>query len=723
MAKLTLSDIGDIRDPSAGSTINSNNASITTAIENTLSRDGSSPNMMGASIDMNSHRIYNLPTPVSPTEPLRKQDAASQQDLDNVIALIGVVNGDQSPQLYDTTLEVELADISDSTISVIQTAGYKTKGDGGAALYKKVGSEPSHLAKIQSADGSWWEYIPQGYINPIVFGALPEVDTSPQKAINAAAFSSAITFAQGRTIYIPKGNWYTDSFNKNAISGVSIKGDSLNTTSLIATDGGAEYAIIRFNQSSNISITDLEIRAPYSSSNTERPLVLREVSKANIQRVKLTGVQDLLIIDCAEVTVSECDFVNRYTHGIFIEGSSYVNILYNRIRTGGATAGIEVGSNVYYIRIEGNFMDCRGGIGFGIAVKPGVGEVSSDFTINHNRIIGGSSAAIAIGSEADVSGGGGGGGSVGNFTVENNYIDWIGSESIDFAMHLIARSAGTVTFRGKVSNNVFLNFNADGLIMVGNVGHIEVSNNFFLYHTGRADTKSYVTLLGEVVNGNDVYPNNNIIINNTIFDSAGVVESAISEQNNGSTPKYNSIGANYGNIGNKPFYSVYANTQINDPVNYSAAWPHSVQAGSSVDLFYPTTSSVSKAGLTSYGKFGGGVILKDSTGNGLAGMWSTSNGTELNFGVGGTSSGFSGPEATLSGSALTLSGDLNAGTANLTTINCDSLICDNFTAHPSSSINPTTNGDLVIQATSNTSLTFKYKGSDGTIRSGSIFLS
>ena len=42
---------------------------------------------------------------------------------------------------------------------------------------------------------------------------------------------------------------------------------------------------------------------------------------------------------------------------------------------------------------------------------------------------------------------------------------------------------------------------------------------------------------------------------------------------------------------------------------------------------------------------------------------------------------------------------------------------------PSASITPAANGDLVVQATSNTSLTFKYKGSDGTVRSGSITLS
>lgn len=41
---------------------------------------------------------------------------------------------------------------------------------------------------------------------------------------------------------------------------------------------------------------------------------------------------------------------------------------------------------------------------------------------------------------------------------------------------------------------------------------------------------------------------------------------------------------------------------------------------------------------------------------------------------------------------------------------------------PSASLTPANNGDLRIEATSNTTLTFKLKGSDGTVRSGTITL-
>lgn len=42
---------------------------------------------------------------------------------------------------------------------------------------------------------------------------------------------------------------------------------------------------------------------------------------------------------------------------------------------------------------------------------------------------------------------------------------------------------------------------------------------------------------------------------------------------------------------------------------------------------------------------------------------------------------------------------------------------------PPASATPAAIGDLVIEATNDTTLTFKYKGSDGVVRSGSIVLS
>ena len=57
-------------DTTAVTKINSNNATITTAFSDVLSRSGVQPNSMNSALDMNSNRIINLPTAISVTEPV-----------------------------------------------------------------------------------------------------------------------------------------------------------------------------------------------------------------------------------------------------------------------------------------------------------------------------------------------------------------------------------------------------------------------------------------------------------------------------------------------------------------------------------------------------------------------------------------------------------------------------------------------------------------------------
>lgn len=75
MSKVTLANVATFQnDSSAVATVNANSAAISTAMDNTLSRDGTSPNQMNAPIDMNGNSVLNLPAPVNPNDPVRFQD-------------------------------------------------------------------------------------------------------------------------------------------------------------------------------------------------------------------------------------------------------------------------------------------------------------------------------------------------------------------------------------------------------------------------------------------------------------------------------------------------------------------------------------------------------------------------------------------------------------------------------------------------------------------------
>lgn len=78
MTKITLNTVGNLIDTTtAQTTINSNFSTIQTAMDNTLSRDGTAPNTIQADVDWNSNRLLNLPTPTTAFEPLRLFDAAT----------------------------------------------------------------------------------------------------------------------------------------------------------------------------------------------------------------------------------------------------------------------------------------------------------------------------------------------------------------------------------------------------------------------------------------------------------------------------------------------------------------------------------------------------------------------------------------------------------------------------------------------------------------------
>jgi hypothetical protein len=86
MAKITLNNLNNLsNENTAVTTINNNNDAIETAIENTLSRDGTTPNQMGSNLDMNFWHILNLPEPSSDTDPVRLIDLTNVSEVTNVL--------------------------------------------------------------------------------------------------------------------------------------------------------------------------------------------------------------------------------------------------------------------------------------------------------------------------------------------------------------------------------------------------------------------------------------------------------------------------------------------------------------------------------------------------------------------------------------------------------------------------------------------------------------
>lgn len=97
MTKVQLNNLANLQnEASAVSIINNNNDALETFSNNTLSRDGTQPNQMGAELDMNSNRILNLPQPITDTEPVRLIDVAviTEPASGNVTSIATPVGGE-----------------------------------------------------------------------------------------------------------------------------------------------------------------------------------------------------------------------------------------------------------------------------------------------------------------------------------------------------------------------------------------------------------------------------------------------------------------------------------------------------------------------------------------------------------------------------------------------------------------------------------------------------
>lgn len=186
MAKLTLADV--TAGYLSATTYNANNALIEAALENTLSRDGTSPNTMTANLDLNSNKVVNL------ADGTNNQDACTVAQLNN--AVLG------TPVVTASTVNSETA-----------TDGYVLTADG--------------------AGNSAWEVIPTSGLSNIV------EDTTPQLG-GALDLNGQNITAAGPTTISPTEMSYLDGVTSNIQTQLNAKGTVSTLADLSVSSTAAE---------------------------------------------------------------------------------------------------------------------------------------------------------------------------------------------------------------------------------------------------------------------------------------------------------------------------------------------------------------------------------------------------------------------------------------------------------------------------------------------------
>lgn len=155
MPKLTLTDLASLANQtSAINTLNNNNTAVETALENTLSRDGTSPNAMGADFDMNGYQILNLPEAVDATDPIRLGDLGDQvgELVDDYIStnpdLEGPPGADGRSFIFRGTYSGATAYIVDDVVT--------NQSSSWIAIQNTTGNAPPTLP---TTSNTWWQAL------------------------------------------------------------------------------------------------------------------------------------------------------------------------------------------------------------------------------------------------------------------------------------------------------------------------------------------------------------------------------------------------------------------------------------------------------------------------------------------------------------------------------------------------------------------------------------
>lgn len=271
MAKITL---GDTVAGYNLQIINNNFDAIEAELQSkVLYRDNPAgePNQMENALDMNGNRIQNLPAPVSPSEAARLQDVndavagvntavltsfdpyltITSTNVQGAIAELKDEKDTLQTQVNNLTFSTETytraelaSSVIDVSVTAIQVTGYAADGDGGDGLYVKVGVQPTHEGKVQSADGAWWELKEA---NPRVkqFGAV-----GSNVVNDKAAIDRALTYKN--KINLDRGNFFLGSTVNIVNTSIAEEpGDGTNYgTSLVGQ--GERYSVLRGNGAYNI---------------------------------------------------------------------------------------------------------------------------------------------------------------------------------------------------------------------------------------------------------------------------------------------------------------------------------------------------------------------------------------------------------------------------------------------------------------------------------------
>lgn len=398
---------------------------------NVLYRDNppGEPNQMLNDLDMNGHRIFNLPKPINPSEALRLQDLSDfiggGLEIPTTASLIivnpvnhltdinaqaalqtlseGLFNETQTRSTTDTALTAALIPLTLSVNSIsdlkavsklshttVFVQGYYAKGDNGMQnnyFYdaSDTTSADNGCTIIVATDGGRWKIAAQE-VTTKMFGCKADGVTD-----DSAAFQTAINFCMANQIplIVSQGKHRLSS----SIS-VTFPGVFATVAAFKMTGAGADISILYFPTTNGITIN---FKGPYNlvqieglsftktglASNTALKLNQTAASMPNPALNALSEIKNCVFRGNDGYVIGDSWQIGLHIFGVSNVNVTTCNFLGNAA-VGGAGEGVRIEGTVALPPVAFNFIGCNfawniTGITYGNYVQ-GVSVVSSNFT-------------------------------------------------------------------------------------------------------------------------------------------------------------------------------------------------------------------------------------------------------------------------------------------------------------------------------------------------------
>lgn len=399
MSKITLPHLANLQNEvTAVTTLNANSDTVVTAIDNTLSRDGSSPNQMNASLDMNSNQILNLPTPST---------------LNSAARLVDVTTG---PIITISTLPT--GGSTDQTL--VKTSGANFATTWNSSNLPRGGTSGQLLTKSSSTDfAAGWVTPASPTIIPTVvnvktFGAVGDGVTDDTTAIQTAITTAAGGAAASTpiTVFFPNGNYKITSALSipSTCFVISLLGENRLGTKITANSGvnGLLYNASNFG---SLDMRNLTWVTPAATSVILGSNTI-SISQATIDNCSFTSSAIAInVINGSAITISNCFFFQFSSSAIQISsplntdsGDSWIHKCYflNSAGLSGTGSCVNMNSGGGWKITNNKMLACQFGVNF-FGILAGAG--SSDLHIEDNSIEGMITQAVLISNQSSVSGG------------------------------------------------------------------------------------------------------------------------------------------------------------------------------------------------------------------------------------------------------------------------------------------------------------------------------